>query len=185
MIRSRTRNGIKVAERPESRVLDQETVKLFKTQDAGYLRTMSGIEQKKIKKLEEELAFFGSDVIGTRRRKHIVFVEDEDQMMQLEPAQYFDTHPDLVDRHFNRPRLRQLAEAATRKTTTKSTDGELKSIGPRKMSKERDAKYKELEARMKRQKGLQKVERETELQRARMQKGSMVGRNKWARVRKR
>lgn len=43
--------------------------------------------------------------------QHVVFVDDEEEAEQFDPAQHFDTVPELLDRSYNRPRLSQLADA--------------------------------------------------------------------------
>jgi U3 small nucleolar RNA-associated protein 11 len=43
-------------------------------------------------------------------KKHIVFVDDETQLESFDPAQHFDTAPELVNRAHNRLRTQQLHE---------------------------------------------------------------------------
>ena len=179
MTSSRTRDGgIRVAERPDSEALPQDAVKLLKTQDAGYIRVQAEMERRKIEDLEGRLAF----VAGGAKKKHTVFVEAELEAKRFDAAEFFDTHPDLVDRGFNRPKLEQLAAGGFGED---SGEGREEKRLRSKLAKSREQSYKELEARMKREKDLHKLERESELQRARMGKGSTAAKNKWATVRKR
>jgi len=195
MTSSRTRDsGIRVAERPESgasRELTQDEVKLLKTQDQGYLRLKAGMERRKIEDLEGRLAFVAGE---GERGKHTVYVEEEEQARRFKAVEFFDTHPDLVERGFNRPRLEQLAEGGFGEEEAASKVlGEVEGASRRKGSRKERAKmakarlqaYKELEARMKREKDIKKLEREQELQRAKMGKDAPSAKNKWAKVRKR
>jgi len=43
--------------------------------------------------------------------RHVVFVDDEEAAQAFDPAQHFDTAPELLDRSYNRPRVAQLADA--------------------------------------------------------------------------
>ncbi|KAI5781815.1 small-subunit processome [Geopyxis carbonaria] len=181
MTRSRTTDGgIKVSTRPESTVLSNEQTLLLKTQDAGYLRTQAVMERRKIEALEEKLAFVG----GEKKGGHTVFVNTVDEAKTLKPEEYFDTHPEMLGRQWNRMRTSQLAAGAgIGKKEGEEADVEAKD--KKKMAKEREKSYRELEARMKREEDLRKVERELELQRQRMGKGNTTTKNKWAKVRKR
>ncbi|KAH8147913.1 uncharacterized protein LAJ45_08014 [Morchella importuna] len=174
MTSSTTRNGIKVTERPDSEAMSTDVVKLLKTQDAGYIRTQSAVERNKIDRLEKELGFM--DTAEGVGGKHMVFVDSEKEAKDFKAEEYFGTHKDLVGRKFNRPRLETLAEVEVK---GRGVDGE-----ERKIRKQREAKYKELEARMKRAEELAAAERELAMQRERMKKGGMVAKNKWARVRR-
>ncbi|KAF8254167.1 U3 small nucleolar RNA-associated protein 11 [Wilcoxina mikolae CBS 423.85] len=194
MTSSRTRDGgIRVAERPGSEALSNDAVKLLKTQDAGYVRLQEEMERKKIEDLEERLAFVDSAGRKKKKNKHIIFFDNEEEERNFDPAKYFDTHPDLVDRVYNRPRLAQLAEGGFgEELEGKGEDEADAEIRRRqetrersKMAKGREQLYKELEARYKRREELRKVDRELELQRARMGKGGTSAPNKWATVRKR
>lgn len=51
-------------------------------------------------------------MIGAVRPQHTVFVDGEEEAAAFDPAAYFDTHPDLVGRAFNRPRTEQLSNPA-------------------------------------------------------------------------
>jgi len=190
MVNSRTKGGVKVSERPDTaKDLDHDALKLLKTQDAGYLRVQSAIERSKIQQLEQDLAFIDGEAVKTSGGKHTVFVDDEESARSFEPAEFFGTHPDLVNQRYNRPRMEQLEgqtfggrRASTGNMQDESAREEQKDR--RKLQKQRESKYKELDARMKREEELRKVERELELQRARMRNGNVV-KNKWTKIRRR
>jgi U3 small nucleolar RNA-associated protein 11 len=187
MTSSRTRDGgIRVAERDTSQELSQEQVKLLKTQDQGYLRLQSSMERAKIEELMGGLQF-----VGEEAGKHTVFVEDKEEARKFDAASHFGTHPELVDRRFNRPKLEQLKSLEVETKKKKETEEEeklrrrMEERERKKLEKARLAKYQELEARLKRQEDLKKLEREQELQRARMGKGGNAKLGKAAMVRKR
>lgn len=199
MTSSTTRDGgIKVSERADTGAMSVDVVRLLKTQDAGYVRTQAAVERRAVKKLEGELGFMdsGKSVAAglslSLAGKHTVFVASEEEARDFKAEVYFGTHKDLLERRFNRPRMEQLAEvdgAGKRVEEEEEAGGVRKKKGrdteEKKMAKRREGKYKELEGRMKRAAELRVAERALELQRAKMGKGGMVTKNKWARVRKR
>ncbi|PUU78489.1 small-subunit processome [Tuber borchii] len=204
MINSRTRDGgIHVAPRQDEGSLSNDVVKLLKTQDAGYVRLQSAVERKKIEKLEERLVLKdkSEDVGAGAGRKHVVFVDGEEEARGFRPEVYFGTTKEMVERRFNRMRKEQIEEIEAKKKAAeekmrkgRKSTGEIEAekakrkeeaLARRKLQKAREGKERELEARRHREAELKQAEREMELQRARMGKGGMVKKNKWARVRKR
>lgn len=193
MTSSATRDGgIKVSERADAGGMSHDVVRLLKTQDAGYVRTQAAVERRAVEKLEGELGFMdsGKNAGVGLAGKHTVFVDSEKQARDFRAEEYFGTHKELLERRFNRPRMEQLAEVGGAGKRAKGEDGETRKKKGRdteekKMAKRREGKYKELEGRMKRAAELKVAERALELQRAKMGKGGMVAKNKWARVRKR
>ncbi|KAI5807662.1 small-subunit processome [Peziza echinospora] len=192
MINSKTKKGIHVADRG-NKALDIDTVKLLKTQDAGYLRMKSAVERKTIERLEINAAMLeGSEAVSTgKRRKHTVFVESKAEASEFNPAEYFDTVPELVDRAVNRPRKEQLMsidlkqQMAPTTVTTKVARKLAKLLERKKREKERVKTLQELTTRIKRKEELEKAERALEIQRDKMGKG--VGKGKpgqWGRERK-
>jgi hypothetical protein len=47
---------------------------------------------------------------AAKPREHIVFVDSEQEAESFDVAEHFNTAPELVERHYNRPTLEQLAE---------------------------------------------------------------------------
>lgn len=80
--------GQKLADRGNP-VLSHDAVKLLKTQDAGYLKTIGQTTRKKRERLEEEIlvqegvkGLKGQDD-GRRRRRHLIFVESKEEQKNL------------------------------------------------------------------------------------------------------
>ncbi|CAN6665178.1 U3 small nucleolar RNA-associated protein 11 [Trichomonascus vanleenenianus] len=172
--RKTNEKGILVAERGNE-VLSNDAAKLLKTQDFGYVKTLSSVEAKKIEKLEADVLFEGEG-------KHTVFVDDEDSAKSFSALKYFDTDASMLYRRDNRLRKSQMDDLPNGPTKTTA----------RKNEKQKLAKLKELEQRMNRQAELRKVQQEMDLQRELMKKGpkkKMVDREgnvtwKWKNVRK-
>ena len=62
---------------------------------------------QKVERMQQSLHLIGAPAAN----KHVVFVDDEEEAQQFDPARHFDTAPELLDRSYNRPRLEQLADA--------------------------------------------------------------------------
>jgi len=78
------KQGKKVADRGNA-VLSPDVVKLLKTQDAGYIRTMLQVVRKEREELEQKLVLEGGEIRAvrdggnTQQGKHRVFVDDEEE----------------------------------------------------------------------------------------------------------
>ena len=96
MMSSKTdKNGQRLADRG-NKALSVDAVKLLKTQDAGYLRTMAQKTRRVREKLEQEF-FLGAGSEGgkrvstlkerssTARAQHIVFVESREEQKDWDP----------------------------------------------------------------------------------------------------
>lgn len=86
MIRARANEkGQKVADRGNP-VLSHDAVKLLKTQDAGYLKTIAQTTRKKRERLKEEI-LVQEGVKGLKgqdgRRRHLIFVESKEEQNNL------------------------------------------------------------------------------------------------------
>lgn len=154
--------------------LSNDAVKLLKTQDSGYIRTMNNIEKKNIERLEASL-FLGN------KGKHTVFEDTPEDAKNFKPSEYFDTDPSMVYRAENR-----LNKSQMKNLPNVSAEQE------EEINKERVKKLKELDQRMARQSQLDKVQQGMNQQRELMKKGDkkkMVDKYgnktfKWKNVRK-
>ena len=177
--------------------LSQDAVRLYKTQDAGYLRVAAAVERNKRQKLEGELHFMNDegqpdyedddnddesgdadedidadDTVSRRQgKKHIVFLDSEEQAEKFSPEEYFQTPKGLLGHTHNRLRRSQLESEGQRRVDAVNEDDDLVQ---KKLMKGREQKYKELEARMKREEELKLIQRELDEQRERMSKGGAV-----------
>ncbi|EMR11186.1 hypothetical protein PNEG_00779 [Pneumocystis murina B123] len=74
MMKEKTKDGIVIVDRGNP-VLTEETVRLLKTQDAGYIRMMLNIENKKVKKLEQYV-YTNNQETTNCNAKHYCFVDE-------------------------------------------------------------------------------------------------------------
>jgi U3 small nucleolar RNA-associated protein 11 len=109
---------------------------------------------KKIDKLKDELHF----IEAKPRAKHTIFVETKEEAKNFSPAEYFDTVPEALERVYNRPRVEDLKNNSL---VVNKTIPSLKIV-----EKEKKRNYRELAARMKRQKEMQSVIEEMQVQKA-------------------
>lgn len=196
---STTQKAGKVARNTAAKEMQQDEVKLLKTQDAGYIRMQAQQERRKIEGLENRL---GAGFAG--EGEHTVFVEDEGEAKGFDPASWFNTPEELLERRQNRVtnemlkdgRLKNVVDAVETETGVIKSDRPMTEEEKRIRRKEeaemkkrqrmREREYRELKARMERERDLKRVEMELEEQRAKMGKGASQGaKNKWAKERKR
>ena len=102
-----------------------EAVRVMKDQDLTYVRMQKQKDSKKAQRLKESLHLIGaanqinqsskkqsSSSSSSRTSKHTIFVESKDEADAFDPAEHFDTAPELVDRAFNRLRKSKLRKLA-------------------------------------------------------------------------
>ena len=100
---SKTKNGVAEMKKLE-KGLDMDSVKILKGQDLGYVTMKATAEKVKVDKMSSSLQFIGV----AKPKSHIVFVDTEEEAESFDAAEHFNTAPELVDRHFNRPTTEQL-----------------------------------------------------------------------------
>ncbi|KAF2853628.1 U3 snoRNP-associated protein-like protein Utp11 [Plenodomus tracheiphilus IPT5] len=95
------KQGKKVADRGNE-ALSAEVVKLLKTQDAGYIRTMLQMARRDREELEQKLileeqgeARVVKDEDAAKRRMHRVFVENEEEQRAFDPEAWFGNGDEL------------------------------------------------------------------------------------------
>ncbi|KAI9730362.1 MAG: hypothetical protein M1834_005872 [Cirrosporium novae-zelandiae] len=172
--------------------LSHDVVKLLKTQDAGYLRTMVQKTRRERQALEGEWVLKGGKEAGVLagggngNAKHTVFVQNEEDQEAFDPEQFFGTDEKGLERSFNRPRVENKTEASSDddddndnddtnshphpSTTTKKPTNQSTKTQRRRL---RSAQTTKLEALRQRERELRTAEQELELQRGRM--GNSVG----------
>ena len=145
MEKSRTKEGVHVVPTAQSNKYTQEQLRLMKSQYAGYLNLKSQAEKKKVERLQESLHLIGATAA---QRRHVVFVDDDEEAKKFNPEEHFDTPAELLDRAYNRPRKAQLDDAAT------VSGGAAAIRASKKAEKRREGAYKELLQRVNRQEAL-------------------------------
>lgn len=169
MIRAKSKDGALVKERQASQALSNDAVKLLKTQDEGYIRTLENQERKKVERAK-------NGIILPNLGRHTVYVENEDEMQRWNAAEHFDTSSSSVGNCENRQRKGQTVSELSAEQERQKLDS-----------------LKEFKSRIIRQKELSKLRQEVDLQRELMKKGPKVksvdseGKvtYKWLNVRKR
>jgi U3 small nucleolar RNA-associated protein 11 len=195
MMSSRThRGGQKLADRG-NKALSQEAVKLLKTQDAGYLRTMAQKTRKERERLEKNYLLRegkGVHVLGQNAEdvagEHMIFVESTEEQQNFDPQEWFKTSEKGLGRAYNLPRTTEVDESMggggeDRGQASVAEVGKLKSrrvieaeLQARKDEKAlrrlhqraEDARRHRLEAARARERDLVAAGRELDLQRAKM-----------------
>lgn len=168
MEKARTKNGVHLAGQIEANRYTQEQIKLMKTQDVGYLTLKSQAEKTKVERLRQNLHLLGS--AAPPERRHIVFVENDQEAETFDPAKHFDTPAELLDRSFNRPRNEQLKSSII--VSNLGSDSIEKAT--KRTAKSRSIAYKELEQRERREKTLQQTASHLEVQKRNMSKGRRI-----------
>ncbi|RLV95215.1 U3 small nucleolar RNA-associated protein 11 [Spathaspora sp. JA1] len=136
--------GILVADR-DVEDLSNDQIKLLKTQDINYIRTIRLNEQKKIERDLQSKLFEGSG-------KHTVFVDSVTEQQEFSPAEFFNTDESLVNNRENRLRLQQLYD------NTGVISDKLEVEVKDKVDSEKVKSYKVLQRRLKKEQDLKKVE---------------------------
>ncbi|KAF3934206.1 hypothetical protein ABW20_dc0107648 [Dactylellina cionopaga] len=164
MVNAKTRDGgVFVKERGgNTGAMGMEVVRGLKMQDKGYLRVMGDVERRKREKLEEELVFV--DVDGTGNG------------VGMGTKKVFDENGEVI-KPVKEKRKKRIAmdndEEMNWEDDEEEEEEKVKlSQEESKVTKARMTKYKELEARMKREAELRVLERELDAQRLFMGKSS-------------
>ena len=148
MINSKIKDGVH-KEKAKDEELTPEQVKLLQTRDLNYIVHKRTAEKKKIERLKASLHLL--DTESKPANKHTFFVDSEKEKRHFDVAKMLDTHPELLGRTFNRPKLSDLRCADS---FTEMSEEALK--------KRRKA-YKELEQRIERERQLGIVQRKMEV----------------------
>lgn len=189
-------HGAKLGDRG-NKAMSQDVVKLLKTQDVGYLRTMGQKVRKERERLEESVMFQKDEVEvlkgGSGRRKaHTVFVGSRDEQKEFQPDEWFGTSADGLNKAYNRPRrqsevaskndMENMPEGPKQRRAQRAVDAELQKVKEeralkKKRQREQEARRIRLEAIKAREQDLLLAEQELENQRAKMT-NSVAGVNK-------
>ncbi|CDR43271.1 CYFA0S11e02894g1_1 [Cyberlindnera fabianii] len=159
MVNKRTDDrGILISER-DTEVLTTDQIKLLKTQDSSYIKTLRSEELRKIDRLQKDLVFKNSG-------SHTVFVDSVEAKQNFNAAKHFGTDKSLLGSKENRLRISQLE-------TQKSLVPELEEETVKdSLDKKRIKKFSQLQQHLERQKKLKEVEERMDIQREGMKKGN-------------
>ncbi|XP_045459800.1 probable U3 small nucleolar RNA-associated protein 11 [Melitaea cinxia] len=152
MINSRVKNG-EHHELEKDEEHTPEQVKLMQTQDLKYINMKRTIESRRIQRLQSQLHI--TDVADSTPNTHIFFV-DEGEEKNFDLAKRLDTHPSLINRKSNRPRLSDLD-----KITLPEVNEEVMNSA----KKIKEKTYRELSKRIEREKHLTVVQQKMEIKR--------------------
>lgn len=154
MVNSKLEGGI----HREKRKNDDNTpeqIQLMATQDIKYVAHKRNIEAKKIDKLQSQLHMI--DVANETQNKHIFFLDDSEEMKNFDLSKRLDTHPALLSRRTNRPKLSRLKDM-------KLPDIDESTL--KKIEQQKHMSYKELQKRIERERELTIVQQKLEMQKA-------------------
>jgi len=143
MINSKTVDGVHRENKKEVTLTDEQ-VALMQTQDIKYVINKRTEEKHKIDKLKSSLHLINSK--EKHPNKHTFFVETEDEKRNFDVAKRLETHPALLGRTYNRPKISDLQSG---KFSLNLDDETLNEI-----NKKSHKSYKELRQRLNREKQL-------------------------------
>lgn len=107
-----------------------DAVRLMKDQDLTYVRMHRQRDFKKVDKLQSDMHFLGSsEDVG---RMHTIFVESQEEADNFDAATHFETAPEIVNRQFNRRRIKDMIQSD--ENDPSSLSNELQSV--KKLEKE-------------------------------------------------
>lgn len=152
-------DGIAIQDRGNESLSIQQ-MKLFKSQDVNYVRTMRLNEALKIEKLKDQLDF-------KAQGKHTVFVDSVAERDNFKPEEFFGTDVGMLDRRENRLRLEQLENSEKLIKQELYADNDEREA----LEKEKLNQYRLLKERMTRAKDLKQVEDKLDLTKELMKKG--------------
>ncbi|XP_055844878.1 probable U3 small nucleolar RNA-associated protein 11 [Episyrphus balteatus] len=145
-------------DKPDEHTKDQ--LSLMETQDMKYINMKRTMETKKIKRLQSQLHMI--DFANQVKNKHTFFVDGEEvDLKKFDIAKRLETHPSLLDRKTNRPRMEDLQ---------KFNIPDVSKEDYKKINEKKEQSYMELSKRIEREKELSVVQQKLELKRLLQQK---------------
>ncbi|KAL0839239.1 hypothetical protein ABMA28_016004 [Loxostege sticticalis] len=152
MINSRVKDGVHHEVEKEDE-FTPEQIKLMQTQDIKYINMKRTIESRRINRLQSQLHM--TEIADSTPNTHVFFV-DEGEEKTFDLAKRLDTHPSLLGRKSNRPRLSDLDKLALPEIDEQTVQT---------MKKKREQTYKEITKRIEREKELTVIQQKMELKR--------------------
>jgi len=155
--------GGKTIFKTEKKEYSDEALKVMKEQDVNYLSFKRQQEEKKIEKVMADHHFLELNGGKEVKRKHYIFVDDEESKKSFDPVKYFDTVPEAFSQTCNVIPKKTIKSQALHQDidpTTKAT-----------LEREKLHDYKELSARMVRLKKVKILEQTMRVQKQLLGKG--------------
>ncbi|CCD24590.1 rRNA-processing protein UTP11 NDAI_0D02760 [Naumovozyma dairenensis CBS 421] len=148
----------------EDESLSTDQVKLLKTQDSNYVRTLRQVELKKLENKSKTLMFSASG-------NHTVFVDNRDDFKSFNAEEHFGTTTELLTRNENRLTKEQLIHSALMNPSGNIASSS--AIMPREsLNKKKLKKFKIVKQHLERENQLKEVQSRMDMQREVMKKGS-------------
>ncbi|XP_031839669.1 putative U3 small nucleolar RNA-associated protein 11 [Nomia melanderi] len=154
MINSKIEDGVHKEKRKDD-TSTPDQIQLMETQDIRYVAYKRNIEAKKIDKIQSQLHMI--DAVNEVPNDHIFFLDGKEEMKNFDLAERLDTHPALLSRRTNRPKLSRLKDMKLPEIDEKTLN---------KIEQQKHMSYKELEKRINRERELTIVQEKLEMQRA-------------------
>lgn len=154
MINSKIHGGVHIEKRKD-KSYTPEQIQLMETQNITYVAHKRNIEAKKVDRLQSQLHMI--DVANETKNKHIFFVDNSKEVKNFDLVKKLDTHPALISRRTNRPKLSKLKDMKL---------PELDKYSLRKIESAKFQAYEELQRRVDRERKLTVVQQKLEIQRA-------------------
>lgn len=166
MISSRVVDGVHkdLPKKPADRKAAATEEELYRK----YITSKETSERRKVEDLQSQLHFLEAPAVN----QHTFFLESQTEVASFDPSRALDTHPSLVTRTFNRPRLSSLRDRAV-----VVADGATDADGPQTAraaaaaSRAAARQYRELAARAKREQSLRVVRQTLDTKRHLASKG--------------
>ncbi|SCV00305.1 LAMI_0G04170g1_1 [Lachancea mirantina] len=143
----------------EDSSLTTDQVKLLKSQDANYVRTLLQRQRQQLERDTQATLF-------RARGQHTVFVEDRDALESFDACKHFDTTPEMLQRRENRVSRDQLAARAL------DADAARVGFSAETVEKRRVKRLRQLRQQQEREQQLAGVLQRMEVQRDAMKKGA-------------
>ena len=196
---SRTNSsGVRIGDRG-NRPLSHDVVKLLKTQDVGYVRTMLQKTRKERERAEQEVQILDQhDEDGEReaslrvlrnegilgKGSHTMFVDSKEEQIGFKPKERFSTDQEGLKRSYNQKILEEAGmdqdEADIPLQNGRIADGRetFDRTERRWIQRSKESRRKHVEALKARERDLMMAEQELDLQRAKMNNTITSGVNK-------